>query len=90
MVRRDLAYICVGFLVAFFGCAFNPTFLYKYYGMNAVSYDGSLLGPLPADDLTLKTCEGIGKCVVMLQTEFFKLKLDYMNLEIDLNTCQSH
>jgi hypothetical protein len=87
--------LSLGFVL--FGCA-TIAFPYRYYGLDAVSYDGSLLGPKPAQDLSLKECEPDlekpgtpakrGKCVVMLAPEFFKLKADHLKLQSDLIACQ--
>ena len=88
--------LVIGFLLD--GCATPAGFIYKYYGMDAVSYDGNLLGPKPVNDLSLKLCEPIpptathpgksGQCVVMLRDEFFKMKGDFLILEKNLIACQ--
>jgi hypothetical protein len=80
------------------GCATQGAFTYKRYGLDAVSYDGNLLGPTSAQDLPLKECEPTpatptapavkGKCVVMLRDEFYRMKGDFLTLEKQLISCQ--
>jgi hypothetical protein len=95
-VRSLILGLVVGF--SFASCATPAAFVYKYYGLDAVSYDGTLQGPKPAQDLSLKVCEPIpatptapakpGQCVVMQREEFFRLKGDYLILEKNLAACQ--
>jgi len=95
-----LKFLSLGLVIGFIldGCATPAAFTYKYYGLSPVSYDGSLLGPTPAQDLNLKDCEPTpatpttpavkGKCIVMLSPEFYRLKGDYLTCEKSLIACQ--
>lgn len=79
------------------GCA-TLAFPYRYYGLDAVSYDGTLLGPKPADDHSLKECQDVpasptspakkGQCIVMFRDQFLQLKADFRKMQIDLSACQ--
>jgi len=73
------------------GCA--TAFPYRYYGLNASNYDGTLQGPKPSDDLPLSKCKPDdqvkGKCYVVLASEMDKIKLGYKDLVNQLQTCQS-
>jgi hypothetical protein len=73
------------------GCA-SISFPYHFYNLQPVSYEGSLLGPTPADDLPLSICtpdaSSQGKCVVMISEQFFKLKADYLTTKQALVDCQ--
>lgn len=77
-------------LLAIIGC--GATFSYRHYGLDARSYDGSLLGPDPKQDLPLKVCEpdavSTGKCMVMLAAEFYRLKADYLDMANRLIACE--
>jgi hypothetical protein len=80
--------ICFAFLLV--GCA---GFAFKYYGLEAASYDnGQLLGPTPEDDIPFKRCEPSATdrhpCVVMFAKEFQALKLDYLDTQQKLKDCQ--
>lgn len=72
------------------GCA---GFQYKYYALDAASYEGALRGPEPKDDLPLTECQPDarvrGKCVVMLVDEFRAFRIDYDRIKTQLNECQS-
>lgn len=72
------------------GCA---GFTFKYYGLAAVSYDGTLLGPSADKDVPFSRCAPTeadkGPCVIMFTSEFFALKTDYQNLKAQLKECQS-
>lgn len=74
------------------GCGTIP-FTYRYYGLNAKSYEGMLLGPMQPDDLPFSICtpsaESRSPCVVLKAEEFYALKLDYLQTKQDLITCQS-
>ena len=100
-MRRTFALgILAGFALA--GCA--GFFPYKYYGMHLESYEGSLLGPKPKDDLPFTVCEpdptpsvipsgpqpkpNRGKCVVMLSDEFFAMKQDMLETKKRLVECE--
>lgn len=84
----------VGLLVGLtpMGCA---GVAWRYYGvsMPEACYDqGTLLGPQPKYDLPLVACKpdasSSGKCVLMLQDEFFRLLADDKQCHVDLNACQ--
>lgn len=81
--------ICFGLLLA--SCA---GFQFKYYALDAASYEGALRGPEPKDDLPLTECQPDarvrGKCVVMLVEEFTKFRVDYDRIKTQLNECQSN
>lgn len=86
---RRIAVISLLLNVLLVGCA---AFQYHWYGLEAVSYDGKLLGPKPENDIPLATCapdaQNHGKCVVMLVDEFDRLKQDYERMQIELKNCQ--
>lgn len=73
------------------GCAAVP-FSYKYYGLDAKSYDGTLLGPAVGDDLPFTICaptpESRSPCVVFQADEFYAMKQDYLQTKQDLINCQ--
>lgn len=79
--------------ILFFGCA-GVTFPYKYYKPELTSWEGTLFGAKPSDDLDGSVCapdsQTDGKCVVMLRDEFFKMKLEFEDLEQRLISCESH
>lgn len=82
----------VGFLLGvlfLLGCAAFP---YKYYGLDAKSYDGMLRGPTDKDDIPLAVCtpdaQNKGKCFVMLAADYLLLKKEYKNLINQLAACQ--
>lgn len=72
-------------------CASLP-FTYRYYAPAPTSYEGTLLGPKPSDDIPFQVCEPDAKekakCVVLKSAEFFKLKESYLNLQQQLLDCQ--
>ena len=63
------------------------SFNYKYYVLNMVKYDGKLLGPTPADDKDLATCQG-NNCVCMYKSDYLALKSDYKEISQNLVDCQ--
>lgn len=96
--------LCLIILLYLAGCA-TAGFTYKWYGLEAESYQGKLLGPDPSLDLEFTKCQPDpdaspdpspnpapspekGKCVVMLSSEFFAMKLAYEQLQKDLSNCQ--
>lgn len=95
-------YMALAVLLGVIGCA-STSFPYKFYGINADSYGGSLLGPTPADDIPFAQCSPDpepspspsgavavkGKCVVMKADAFFSLKLEFQQMQLDLQQCQS-
>jgi hypothetical protein len=73
------------------GCA---GFSYRYYGLDVPSYEGKLLGPKPELDKPFSVCKPDdvmkGKCVVMIQDEFFRMKQDYEETKRMLKDCQAN
>lgn len=67
---------------------------YRYYGLDLPSYEGKLLGPKPEQDKPFSVCKPDdvmkGKCVVMIQDEFFRMKQDYEETKKMLKQCQSN
>lgn len=88
--------------VALTACA-GAKFSYRWYGLSAERYEGTLLGPKPENDLHFSVCEPDpepspgaspvatkrGKCVVVLADEFARLRTDYLDLEQRLITCEN-
>lgn len=74
------------------GCL-ATTFPYKFYSLDADSYEGKLLGPEPKFDLPLSICKPTDtdklKCLVVKQEEYLRMKQDYLQLLLDLQACQS-
>lgn len=72
------------------GC--SHTIPFKYYGLNADSYEGMLLGPSSKEDVNLAICEPdkdhATKCVVFEVEEFMKFKLDYLDMKNRLKYCE--
>jgi hypothetical protein len=68
-------------------------FAFRWYGLRAVSYEGTLRGPEPKDDLPFARCsptpEDQGPCVVMLTPEFEQYRKDYDRCKVELKDCQS-
>ncbi len=69
------------------------SFSYRWYGLDLLSYEkGKLLGPEEKDDLHIKVCEpddqNKGKCVVLLTSEFERLKADMIELRTRLEACE--
>ncbi len=80
--------------IALIACA-GATFPFKHYGMNVPQecYDqGTLLGPKPEQDLSLKVCQPDErdkfKCVHLLTAEYQKLKKSHLDLQAKLAQCQ--
>lgn len=90
-MRQLVGGIGIGFLIS--ACA-GVSWNYKYYGMDLVSYDGTLLGKTPADDLSFHLCQPDdkvkGKCVVMLVDEFERLRMDKAREDEQLKDCQKN
>lgn len=76
--------IILGTLIS--GCA-GAAFNYHYYGLSLASYNGTLLGPTAADDKSFSLCANNG-CVVMISSDFFQLKGDFMDTQNQLIACQ--
>jgi hypothetical protein len=90
--EKDFAYgIGVGFCLCIAGCA-AVTFPYKYYGLSASDYNGTLLGPTQSDDVNLQVCAptstNAAPCTVMLTDAYLQLKEDYLDKVNQLNDCQ--
>lgn len=97
-----LSFLILGLVVGLVagGCATQAAFTYHFYGLDAVSYDGTLQGPTAAQDLSLKECAPDpvdpahpeaakpGKCIVMKSADFYKMKGDYLMTQQDLISCQ--
>jgi hypothetical protein len=85
--RRGLLLACV---LGLLGCA--STFPYRYYGLDARSYEGTLLGDKPKHDLPFSVCApdaaDKGKCAVILRTELEKLMRDYAEMRERLKACE--
>jgi hypothetical protein len=68
------------------------TFPYRWFGLDAKNYEGTLLGPKPKDDLPFSTCEPDdvtkGNCVVMLVEEFHRMRAKYVELQQRLKSCE--
>lgn len=66
-------------------CAAPVEFLYPHYGMDfSATCGGQLLAKDPVGDLPLAaTCAPTdvekGKCIVMLRSDFYKMKEDYLD-----------
>jgi hypothetical protein len=72
-------------LIGLSGCT-TVSFPYKYY-KPMIDWNGKLLGAKPEDDLEASACKD-NKCVIMMADEFFKMKLEYLNLEQRLITLE--
>jgi hypothetical protein len=85
--RRGLLLACV---LGLLGC--GTTFNYRYYGLEADSYGGKLLGPKPKDDIPFSVCapdeHDKGKCAVILRAELEKLMRDYADMRERLKACE--
>lgn len=69
------------------------SFQYRYYGIDAQSWEGRLLARDEKDDLPLRTCEPDdqvkGKCVVMLVDEFERMRAEREELVERLKKCRN-
>lgn len=93
--------VCVSF-IQILACATTADFGYQYYGLSKLPDDaytqGTLLGELATrgnpgwPDLPLSTCAPdavvTGKCVVMLQADFYALKKELLDLKVTLSDLQ--
>jgi len=74
-------------------CA-SPIFPYRFYGLDAVNYDGTLKGPKPAQDLNLKECQppitqpDKAMCMVVKTQDYLLLRNDYLGCKVELEACQ--
>jgi hypothetical protein len=68
----------------------GATFPYKYYGVDLK--DEKLLGPTPADDLSLLEClptaTDASPCTAMMTSVAMAMKQDYIQTKNDLIACQ--
>jgi len=59
----------------------SARFPYRYYAIQATSYDGRLLGDKAENDISFTVCEPrdgrLAPCLVMLKDEYLQLKADY-------------
>lgn len=73
------------------GCA-GVSFPYKWYYPELTSYQGTLLGTKPAEDLDASICakddQGEHGCVVMIKKEFKAMTLDYLDTKQKLIDCE--
>jgi hypothetical protein len=67
----------------------SANFPFKYYTLEAASYDGKLLGPHSDKDLLLAMCTPTemdrGPCIVLFTSEFLRLKDAYLKCQVDLD-----
>ena len=89
MTKRDF-YVAAITALILAACA---TFPYKYYGLSGVTYtNGTLLGPVAADDLPFSNCAPTAAdahpCVVMFAQDFFAFKQDYQDTQNKLEECE--
>lgn len=84
--------ILLGVLIGVTLSACATGFPYKYYTLDAISFEGWLRGPKPADDITLERCkptaEDKAPCVVMFTKDVYRLRADYEQMEFELDQCQ--
>lgn len=73
------------------GCL-SAQFPFKYYTLEAKSYEGKLLGPTSDRDLLLTLCSPSeadkAPCMVLLTSEFLRLKDAYLKCQDDLKSAQ--
>lgn len=73
------------------GCV-AAKFPYRYYLLEAESFEGKLLSNKPENDLALSVCapdeNKTGKCTVMLTSEYLQLKAEYKDLVTRLDACE--
>jgi len=86
--------VVLGFVsgITLSACLASNLFPFKYYALNAVSYDGTLMGPTADQDLLLKMCSPTeadkAPCMVMFTSQFLRLKEAHMKCQIDLDAAQ--
>lgn len=80
-----------GSMLLLTACA-GVAFPYKYYGLSAVTYNGTLVGPDAGSDLTLDKCAPTksddAPCIVMLKPDFLLMKKDYKDTKTQLISCE--
>jgi hypothetical protein len=81
---------CFGIMLS--SCLASNLFPFRYYSLLANSYEGMLLGPSSDQDLLLRICapnEGNkAPCMVMLTSEFLRLKQDHTTCQLALDAAQ--
>lgn len=83
-----------GFLlgIMFSACLASSSFPFHYYALSAASYEGKLVGPSEDKDLLLSMCapkEGDkAPCMVMLTSDFMRLKESHLKCQTDLDASQ--
>lgn len=89
-MRNFFLGVIVGFGVL--GCAAATTIPWPYYGLQAAHYDGNLLAVDPKNDHDLSLCipdpGKKGKCIVMVDKDFYAFKADDLQCHSDLDSCQ--
>lgn len=89
MVRVILG-VLIGLTLA--ACRADKLFPYFYYSLDAMTYNGDLRGPVPANDLPLSGCmpTDIDKapCTVMFTSAFLRMKEAHIKTQVDLIACQ--
>lgn len=67
-------------------------FPFRYYTLDADSYEGALLGPTEDQDKALRLCApsetNKAPCLVLFTSEFLRLKESYIKCQIDLDRAQ--
>lgn len=70
------------------------SFPYKFYALDANSYEGSLKGPTDQDDILMSMCrpteQDKAPCLVMFTSAFMRLKESYQKCQIDLKASQEN
>jgi hypothetical protein len=73
-------------------CLGANLFPFKYYTLEAKTYDGKLLGPTSDQDLLLSMCSpgeaDKAPCMVIFTSEFLRLKDAYKKCQVDLDASQ--
>ena len=91
MGLKNIVLLFIGAALAT-ACGAVASYPYRYYVLQASSYQGKLLGAKPENDLSLTVCAPEagkqGKCLVMLKDQYLQLKADYLDLQTKLKDCQ--
>lgn len=89
MVRIAIAFL-MGVTIS--ACMANKLFPFRYYSLDAESYEGKLLGPSVDQDLLLSMCRPTdidsAPCMVMFTSAFLRMKEAYMTCQVDLQAAQ--
>lgn len=89
----NMKYAIIGLIagLAISACA-TPIFGYKFYVLDANSYEGFLRGPKPENDLSLLDCRPTDRkkhpCMVVKTEDYLTLVNDYLGTKIDLEKCE--